>query len=424
MFQTFGDATVKRNEGAPDMASRPAGKRRSVQLGIDVPLLIVTAILLIFGLLMVYSASWDYSFQLYGSATRIFSRQLMFMGLGIVGAVVLTFLDYRFWKRLAVPAMGVTIFMLLGVLFVNEMRNGAVRTLWGGSIQPSELAKLVTVIYLSVWLFSKREHLGNINLGLIPLAAILGVLGGLIFIQPDLSAVITIFFLGGSLFFLAGADLRQIGFLILVALLFGWLIVAVNSTGSDRVASYLAGFQDPTKASYHVQRSFEAFVNGGWFGAGIGNAQTKLTGLPVPPTDSIFAVIGEETGVLGASVLIGLYAVIMWRGLSIARRAPDALGSLLAAGLCIWLAAEAFINMAVMLNILPFAGNALPFISAGGSNLVVSLAAIGILLNISRLSGHKQEEDWSLYRAFADLRRRDRRRRVSRSRRPADTSKA
>ncbi len=262
MFQTFGDATVKRNEGAPDMASRPAGKRRSVQLGIDVPLLIVTAILLIFGLLMVYSASWDYSFQLYGSATRIFTRQLMFMGLGIIGAVVLTFLDYHFWRRLAVPAMAVTIFMLLGVLFVNEMRNGAVRTLWGGSIQPSELAKLVTVIYLSVWLFSKREHLGNISLGLIPLAAILGVLGGLIFIQPDLSAVITIFFLGGSLFFLAGGDLRQIGFLILVALLFGWLIVALNSTGSDRVASYLAGLQDPNQASYHVQRSFEAFVNG------------------------------------------------------------------------------------------------------------------------------------------------------------------
>jgi cell division protein FtsW len=424
MFQTSGDATVGRNEGPPDMVSRPAGKRRSVQLGIDVPLLITTAILLIFGLLMVYSASWDYSFQLYGSATRIFSRQLLFMGLGIIVAVVLTFLDYHFWRRLAVPAMGVTIFMLLGVLFVNEIRNGAVRTLWGGSIQPSELAKLVTVIYLSVWLFSKREHLGDISLGLVPLAAILGVLGGLIFVQPDLSAVITIFFLGGTLFFLAGGDLRQIGFLILVALLFGWLIVALNSTGSDRVASYMAGVQDPTQASYHVQRSFEAFAKGGWFGVGIGNAQTKLTGLPVPPTDSIFAVIGEETGILGATALISLYAVIMWRGLTIARRAPDELGALLAAGMCIWLAVEAFINMAVMLNILPFAGNALPFMSAGGSNLVVSLAAIGILLNISRLSMPKQADDWSLYRAFADLRRRDRRRRVSRSRRPADTSKA
>jgi cell division protein FtsW len=424
MFQTSGDATVRRSEGPPDMASRPAGKHRSVQLRIDVPLLIVTAIMLIFGLLMVYSASWDYSFQLYGSSTRIFSRQLMFMGLGVTGAVVLAFLDYHFWRRLAVPAMAVTIVMLLGVLFVNEIRNGAVRTLWGGSIQPSELAKLVTVIYLSVWLFSKRENLGDISLGLVPLAAILGVLGGLIFVQPDLSAVITIFLLGGTLFFLAGGDLRQIGFLILVALLFGWLIVAVSSTGSDRVASYLAGLADPKQASYHVQRSFEAFVRGGWFGVGIGNAQTKLTGLPVPPTDSIFAVIGEETGILGAAVLIGLYAAIMWRGLTIARRAPDELGALLAAGMCIWLALEAFINMSVMLNVLPFAGNALPFVSAGGSNLVVSLAAIGILLNISRLSVPKQENDWSLYRAFADLRRRDRRRRVSRSRRPADTSKA
>jgi cell division protein FtsW len=424
MFPTTGDATVSRKDGPPDMVARPSGKRRSVHLGIDVPLLIVTAILLIFGLLMVYSASWDYSFQLYGSATRIFSRQLLFMGLGITAAVVLTFLDYHFWRRLAVPAMGVTIVMLLGVLFVNEIRNGAVRTLWGGSIQPSELAKLVTVIYLSIWLYSKRENLGDISLGLIPLAGILGVVGGLIFIQPDLSAVITIFFLGGTLFFLAGGDLRQIGFLILVAILVGWLVVMLSSTGSDRVASYLAGVQDPRDASYHVQRSFEAFARGGWVGVGIGNAQTKLTGLPVPPTDSIFAVIGEETGILGAAALISLYAVIMWRGLTIARRSPDELGALLAAGMCIWLAVEAFINMAVMLNILPFAGNALPFVSAGGSNLVVSLAAIGILLNISRLSVRKQEDDWSLYRAFADLRRRDRRRRVSRSRRPAGTSKA
>jgi cell division protein FtsW len=209
-----------------------------------------------------------------------------------------------------------------------------------------------------------------------------------------------------------------------VAILVGWLVVMLSSTGSDRVASYLAGLQDPRDASYHVQRSFEAFARGGWVGVGIGNAQTKLTGLPVPPTDSIFAVIGEETGILGAAALICLYAVIMWRGLTFARRSPDELGALLAAGMCIWLAVEAFINMAVMLNILPFAGNALPFVSAGGSNLVVSLAAIGILLNISRLSVRKQEDDWSLYRAFADLRRRDRRRRVSRSRRPAGASKA
>jgi cell division protein FtsW len=239
----------------------------------------------------------------------------------------------------------------------------------------------------------------------------------LIFIQPDLSAVITIFMMGGIMFFLAGGDLKQIGFLILLALLFGWVIVALNSTGSDRVSSYLAGLRDPFQASYHVRRSLEAFVKGGWFGAGIGNSETKLTGLPVPPTDSIFAVIGEETGVLGAIVLVILYSVLLWRGLGIARRAPDGLGTLLAAGLSIWLAMEAMINMAVMVGLLPFAGNALPFISAGGSNLMVSCIAIGILLNISRLSVKTKEEEAKGLGAVVDLRRWDRRRRVSRPRR-------
>jgi cell division protein FtsW len=423
MFQTIGDATVKQNETLNDMAAKPVARRRSVQLGIDAPLLLITAILMIFGLLMVYSASWDYSFLLYGDATRIFLRQLVYMGISIAIAVALTFIDYHIWRKLAVPALILTIVALVGVLIVNEVRNGAVRTLWGGSVQPSELAKLVTIIYLSVWLFSKKERLGEVGFGLIPLAAILGVIGGLIFIQPDLSAVLTIFVLGGSLFFLAGGDLRQIGFLILVALLFGWIIVVLNPTGSERVASYLSGLKDPTLASYHVRRSIESFVNGSWFGVGIGNSRTKLTGLPVPPTDSIFAVIGEETGLLGSAVVIILYAVLLWRGLLIARRAPDGLGALLAAGLSLWLAMEAFVNMAVMLNVLPFAGNALPFISAGGSNLLVSLAAIGILLNISRLSV-KKEDDGRLFSAFVDLRRRDRRRRVSRPRRTSSSPEA
>jgi len=278
-------------------------------------------------------------------------------------AVVLTFLDYHIWRRLAVPTMVVTILMLVAVLIIGDVRNNAVRTLLSGSIQPSELAKLITVIYLAIWLYAKRDRLSDINFGLIPLAGILGFVGGLIFIQPDLSAVITILFLGGVMFFLAGGDLRQIGLLLLVALFFGWMVVVLNPTGSERVTSYLAGLEDPTKASYHVRRSLESFVRGGWIGVGIGKAKTKLTGLPVPPTDSIFAVVGEETGVFGAVMLVGLYAILFWRGMGIARRAPDGLGTLIVAGLSLWLTIEAFINMAVMLNLLPFAGNALPFIS-------------------------------------------------------------
>ena len=412
MFQAVGDAALKK-----DKTGKSAPRRRSVHLKIDVPLLLVSATLGIFGLLMVYSASWDYSFLLFRDPTQIFNRQVIWFFLAILAATVLVFLDYRYYTKLAVPMMVVTITLLGLVLLLGDVRNNAVRTLLRGSIQPSELAKLVMVIYLAVWLYSKREKLSDVSFGLIPLAGILGILGGLIFIQPDLSAVITIFFLGGLMFFLAGGDLRQIGILVLVAALFGWVVVALNSTGSDRVASYLAGLKDPFQASYHVRRSLEAFVKGGWLGVGIGNSQTKLTGLPVPPTDSIFAVIGEETGVFGAASLIILYTLILWRGLGIARRAPDGLGTLMAAGLSIWLVSEAFVNMAVMVGLLPFAGNALPFISAGGSNLMVSAAAIGILLNISRLSVKTQEEEAKTNSAVVNLRRWDRRRRLSRARR-------
>lgn len=401
-------------KGAGQSAVRNKG---GLRLGIDVPLLLIVLTLLIFGLVMVYSASYDYSLSFYGDPYRIFQRQVMFMIFGVGAAALLTFLDYHIWQRLAVPVGGLAVVGLLAVLLANNVLNNAARTLWEGSIQPSELAKLITVIYLAVWLYSKRDSLQDVTLGLIPLGIMLGVLGFLIYLQPDLSAVITIALLGAIMFFLAGADLRQIGFLIVFGLIFGWLLVQVSSTGSERMSAYLAGLKNPLNSSYHVRRSLEAFVNGGWFGVGIGMSETKLTGLPVPQTDSIYAVIGEETGFFGATGLVFLYVLLLWRGLTIAQRAKDGLGALLAAGLTLWLALEAFVNMAVMVNVLPFAGNALPFISAGGSNLGVSLAAVGILLNISRLSNRQDEKEGNFFSAVIDLRGRDRRRSVSRARR-------
>lgn len=412
MFQAVGNAALKK-----DNKLKKTAPRRQVHLKIDVILLLAVITLVIFGLLMVYSASWDYSFRLFGSASQIFQRQVLWFFLGSLVAGALIFIDYHFLGKIAVYLGAVTIFLLLAVFVVNDLRNNAMRTLIQGSVQPSELAKLVVILYLAVWLYSKRDKLEDVTFGLIPLGAILGLVGGLILAQPDLSTAITILLIGGIMFFLAGGDLRQIGFLLLITLAFGWVIVSIHPTGASRVSDYLAGLRNPLEGSYHVQRSLEAFVKGGWFGVGIGNSETKLTGLPVPPTDSIFAVIGEETGVVGATILVILYTVLLWRGLSIARRAPDGFGSLLAAGLAIWLVMEALINMAVMVGLLPIAGNALPFISAGGSNLVVSLAAIGILLNISRLSVKTQEEEAKTFSAVVSLRRWDRRWRLSRSRR-------
>lgn len=370
----------------------PGTKKRLVQLGVDVPLLLILITLLIVGVLMVYSASWDFSLAIYDSATYIFERQLLWIGVGIVVAIGAGFFDYRRWKRLAVPAMLITVLGLTAVLMVNEIRLNAARSLFEGSYQPSELAKIVMIIYLAVWLDSKREHLHDVSFGLIPLAGILGIVGGLIFLQPDLSAVLTIVALGGLLFFLAGGDLKQIVVLLVITLVVGWLVVAVSPTGQARVGSYLEGVRDPTEASYHVRRSLEAFVKGGWFGVGIGKADTKLTGLPVPPTDSIYAVIGEETGVVGSLMIVLLYAGLLWRGLKIASRAPDLLGALLAGGLSLWIVMEAFINMSVIVGLAPFAGNALPLISAGGSNMLVTMLAMGIILNVSRIASETEEE--------------------------------
>jgi cell division protein FtsW len=393
--------------------------------GVDVPLMLTVVALVVFGLIMLYSASFDFSFNEFGSPTYMFTRQVKWLGVGILLAFGLSRFDYHHWQKMIVFAMLVTIGLLIIVLFINEMRLGASRTLYQGSYQPSEIAKLISVIYLAVWLYAKRDFLHDISLGLIPLGVILGIIGGLIYLQPDLSAAGTVLVLGGLLFFLAGADIKQIVFILILAIFMGWIIVQFSVTGQDRVASFLAGLQDPTHASYHVQRSFEAVIKGGFFGVGLGQADTKLTGLPFAPTDSIFAVVAEELGLFGSMLLMGLYATLVWRGLVIARRAQDMLGTLLASGVTFWIGMEALINMAVMVGLMPFAGNALPFVSAGGSNLVSTLSAIGIMLNISRQSGEsvkKEEKDRRSFGAVVDLRRGNGRRSVSRPRRSRRTN--
>lgn len=399
--------------------------RWAVVMGIDFPLLLAVVTLIIFGLLMVNSASWAYSLYQYGSANAFFLRQAALTGVGIVGAVVMSLVSYRLLLRFALPIMGLTLLGLIAVLVFGHEVFGATRTILSGSIQPSELAKIAIIIYLSVWLYNKREQLHDVTFGIFPLAAIIGVVGGLIALQPDLSALITIFALGGLMFYLAGGQLRQIGLLILGGAVLGFIIIQLNlfPEGKRRILEYVAGLSDPLNGSEHVQYSLEAFLRGGWIGVGIGQGQWKLTLLPVPHTDSIFAVIGEETGFVGILLVVALYAAILWRGLSIARRAPDQLGQLLAGGLTFWIFVEAFINMAVMLGLLPFAGNALPLISAGGSARIVTLAGIGILMNISREAEQAKGIKERNFGAVVDLRGRDWRRSVPRTRRPPSVSR-
>ena len=389
---------------------------RPKRLSFDVPLLLVVISLILFGILMVYSASADYSYQVYGSPAYIFMRQLRWLGLGSLVMIFLAWMDYHWWKKFALPLMGFAIFLLVAVLIVQDTRLGSVRSLFRGSIQPSELAKFGIVIYLSIWLHNRRDMLKNIYLALIPLGVIMGVVGGLIALQPDLSAVITIGLLGTMMFFLAGGELKQFLFMMALGVLVGVIILrsGIFPTGPDRMDSFLAGLKDPLQYSEHVRRSLEAFMRGGWIGVGIGKSQTKLNGLPFPHTDSVFAVVGEETGLLGALLLVTLFLVLMWRGWVISRKAGDGLGMLLGGGLAFWLSLEALINMLVMVGLLPFAGNALPFISAGGSNLLMVMASVGILLNISRVSEKSKLNEEKGFNAVVNLRGGDRRRRISR----------
>ncbi len=391
--------------------------RRPPRLGFDVPLLLVVIALILFGMLMVYSASADYSFQVYGSSSYLFMRQLRWLGLGSLVMIGMALLDYHWWKKLALPLMAGAIIALVLVLIIQDTRLGSVRSLFRGSIQPSELAKFGIVIYLSVWLHNRRDILGNIYLAMIPLGVILGIVAGLIALQPDLSAVVTILLLGTLMFFLAGGKLKHFLFMMAIGILVAVIVLRSGffPTGPDRMNSFLAGLKDPLQYSEHVRRSLEAFMRGGWLGVGIGKSQTKLNGLPFPHTDSVFAVVGEETGVLGAGLLVILYMVLMWRGWVISRKAPDGLGMLLCGGLAFWMALEALINMLVMVGLMPFAGNALPFISSGGSNLMVMMASVGIILNISRMSEKTKLHEEKGLNAVINLRRGDRRRRIPRA---------
>jgi len=396
-------------------ATTPKSRRRTnVQsLSFDVGLLLIVASLLVIGLLMVYSASWDVSMAISDSQNSVFLRQVLWVALGIIGATVLSFFDYHRYRKLVVPMMIVVIIGLFAVLVIREVRYNSARSLLSGSIQPSEFAKLVSILYLSVWLTNNKDMLKDFKNYLLPLSFGIGFIVALILAQPDLSAGLTVLMLGIMLLYLAGGDWKHVGIVILAGLLGFVFLINVMPTGRIRFAEYLSGLQNPAQSSYHIQRTYEAIIKGGAFGVGLGKATTKFTGLPLPHTDSIFAVVAEETGIVGSMIVIALYVLLIWRGFKIARNAPDQLGSLLAFGLTSWIVLEALINVAVIVGLLPFAGNALPFISAGGSSMTATMAAIGIVMNVARQGTNKAASERSTTSATVDLRRRDGRRSVS-----------
>nr|HID13876.1 putative lipid II flippase FtsW [Anaerolineae bacterium] len=414
------------------MAARAKAQRRAIsrpgRASPDYVLALAVAGLVIVGLMMVYSATFDWSYQKYGNSFRIASRQFLWVGLGVVALVVAAAVPYDWWQRLAVPVMAGALLLLILVLFVGEERFGARRSFFNGSVQPGELAKLATVIYVAVWLASKGEQIRDVTYGLVPFAVLIGVVAGLIVMQPDVSTAMLIVLTALAMFFFAGADIFQLAIGGTVGTITFFVLINQLPYARERIDEYLQIWRDPTLLGYHIKQALIALGSGGLFGVGLGQGQQKLGYLPAPHTDSIFAVLGEELGFVGCLVVIALFALLAYRGFRIALEASDAFAALLACGITCWLTFQALINVAVMTGLIPFTGIALPFISSGGSAMVVSLTGVGLLLSVSRGGriGRRTErraKRGSLHRANLDRRWGNRGTRLSRSGRRAGTGR-
>jgi cell division protein FtsW len=365
-------------------------------LDVDVYLVLVAAALLALGLLMVYSTTFDWSYLEYGSAVRIFLNQVRSVIVGGVFLVIAWRMDYRVLKNrwVATGIMFVTIVALAALLILNNNRSlGAQRSLYNGSFQPGEAAKLAVIIYFAAWLASRREQLQRIGYGLIPFSILVGAVCGLIVLQPDLSTAAIIVATAGTMFFIAGANIIQIGIIGVLAAVLGWTLATQFDYARQRLVQHLDAMRNLTQASWHVQQAIIAFRASGsgrdtfspnWFGVGLGQSSQKFGFLPAAHTDSIFAIIGEELGLFGCVVVIVLFALFVWRAFRISGNSQDSFGQMLAAGIGAWIAFEAMLNVAVMTTIIPFTGVSLPFISYGGSSLVVVMTGVGLLMSISR----------------------------------------
>ena len=375
-------------------------RTKNKPLHMDSLLLVTTAALLSFGLLMLYSATLyvDIAF---------WHQQLKWVALGLLAMVAAMYFPYTLLQRLAVPIIFVTLVLLVIVLLFGQPLLGAQRSfeILGISVQPGVFARLATVIYIAAWLASKGEQLHQVRYGLFPFAIILGVLCGLVALQPDLSIAALLAATGLLMFFFAGGDPIQIFLSLLIGGgVFGLLAWQLTHAW-ERLINYVVALKDPSQLSYHAQRSIMALAEGGLTGVGIGRGMLKTGYLPFPHTDSIFAVIGEETGLIGVALVLGLFALFAYRGYRIALETTDPFGALLAFGVTTMIVLGALLNILVMTGLVPFAGTALPFFSYGGSEMLVTLTGVGVLLGVSR---GRPKGDWDaiLDRSWRDWRAR------------------
>lgn len=377
---------------------------------------IIVGALSLLGLVVLYSASFVASTEETGNPASYLGKQLLWLLIGLAGGIVTMRLDYRFWRRYSVPGMVVILLLLIALLVLPgplvEEVNGARRWFHLGPIyiQPSQLAFPVFIVYIADWLSKRGQKLRHVTYGLVPFAIILGLLSGLIILEPDMGTATVLALVGGVVFLVAGAEWKHFAG---AGLLAGGIFLLLARIAPYRWARLVA-FLNPSH-DYHLSHNLMALASGGLFGVGLGQGRQKFFWLPSAYTDSIFAVIGEEMGLLGCLLIAGLFLWLAYRGYTIAIHAPDRYGMLLAVGITTWISFQGLINMASTASLLPLSGMTLPFISYGGSSLASCLTAMGILLNISC---HGKKAD-----ARVDLWRRDWWTRLSRlghHRRPAE----
>lgn len=360
-------------------------KRSLAKKQFDERLLYAYVITLIAGLVMVYSTSSIISETRFGSHLFFFKNQFVWALLSLAAIYVIYRIDLTKLAVYAGPALLLTL-LLLSLVFVMPARNGSHRWLILGpiTIQPSELFKFLLVAYLAYSLSNSRRNLGDLRQLIFPYVPIIGVGMGLIMFEPDLGSCIIICLATLGMFFLAGARIKHLTLATVPPIVMGALFVFVLGYKRARIIDFWNSVLDPLKGSYQVKQAALTLGSGGLLGTGLGEGTQKLFFLPYPHTDFIFAAIGEEVGLFGLLIIIGLLGFMLWRGLKIAHAQPDRFGFLLAAGMTWLLFVNIAINIGVVTAILPVTGLPLPFFSYGGSSLLMSSAAIGVLLNLSR----------------------------------------
>jgi cell division protein FtsW len=370
-------------------AARDKVARQQVNDRTTTILLVLVVVLVVVGLGVTMSASSAYALSQTEAQDQwhFLKRQLVGVGLGTLFLLVAARIPYRIYRKLALPGLLVTIGLLIAVEFNGITEGGATRwlTIPGlTSFQPSELAKITVVMALAFLLERKAKLLTRFGHFIVPVAVTLGLVGLLVIRQPDLGTLIVIGAAAMAVIIASETPMRHVMVLGAVAVLATVYFAFDVDYRASRIDSFLDPFADPAGGGYQVIQSYYALGNGGLFGVGLGASRARWFYLPNAHTDFIFAIIGEETGLIGGLTVIGLFIALAVAGWVVASRAPDGFGKMVASGITVWLSFQALVNVGGVLGVIPITGIALPFVSYGSTALIVSMAAVGVLVNIAQ----------------------------------------